>query len=372
MTLHERRARRISVMLAAGLALAFSAPTGDARVTPSECSGVRPRAVEDTDFNARFALYGNDNTLEEDWTGGDGTYSVRLPDGRSLWIFSDSFLGLVRENGSRPIDAPFINNSMVIQEGEALIQTLHGGTPEDPTAFFVPADGSSWYWPQEGVVEGDRLQVFLQKFVRTGPDPWDFEWRGTDIATLSLPNLTLEALTHASGTVVAYGVAVVERGTYTYVYGVEDEPFVNYLHLARAPRGNLLGPWEFRTPSGWSAEPTDSVRLLEDVGNGLSVTPVGDRLILITMADSDFFGNEIILRVACRPWGPWGPETHVYTTPENQGGLFSYNAHAHEQFTEGDRLLVSYDVNTFEAEDLWNDVTIYRPRFLRLQLQPEP
>ncbi len=29
------------------------------------------------------------------WTGGDGGWSVPLPDGRVLWLFGDSFLGRV-------------------------------------------------------------------------------------------------------------------------------------------------------------------------------------------------------------------------------------------------------------------------------------
>jgi hypothetical protein len=222
------------------------------------------------------------------------------------------------------------------------------------------------------VVEGDRLHVFLQRFVRTGPDPWDFEWAGTDVVTLSLPDLALLSVSPVAQGSVAYGAAVVQRGPYTYVYGVEDQPFVNHLHLARAPRGDLLGPWEYRSASGWSPDPADTVRLLEGVGNGLSVTPLQGRFVLLTMADSDFFGNEIVARVACLPWGPWGAEAHVYTAPENGGGLFSYNAHAHDQFTEGSHLLVSYDVNTFRGQDLWRDVTIYRPRFLGVDLRLVP
>lgn len=29
------------------------------------------------------------------WTGGDGTYSVLLPDGTDLWMWSDSYIGTV-------------------------------------------------------------------------------------------------------------------------------------------------------------------------------------------------------------------------------------------------------------------------------------
>ena len=38
------------------------------------------------------------------FTGGDGVYSVPLPDGRTAWFFGDSFIGGVREDGSRSED----------------------------------------------------------------------------------------------------------------------------------------------------------------------------------------------------------------------------------------------------------------------------
>src|SRR5262249_47341144 len=157
-----------------------------------------------------------DNTLLDDWTGADGSYSVTLPDGRIAWIWSDGFLGLVNSDGSRPLDSPFINNSMVIQDGASLVETLHGGTQEDPTTLIVPTDGSTWYWPQQGVVEGDVLRVFLQGYVKTGPDPFDFEWTGTDIATFSLPDLVLQDVVAApASNGVQYGPAVLVQDGYT-------------------------------------------------------------------------------------------------------------------------------------------------------------
>ena len=35
------------------------------------------------------------------FTGGDGTYSVLLPDGRTVWIFGDTFLGTVNPDLTR-------------------------------------------------------------------------------------------------------------------------------------------------------------------------------------------------------------------------------------------------------------------------------
>src|SRR5436190_5374079 len=61
-------------------------------------SAIPITALPDATFQALFESYGNDNTLLDDWTGADGTLSVRLPDGRVIWDFSDTFLGLVNSD----------------------------------------------------------------------------------------------------------------------------------------------------------------------------------------------------------------------------------------------------------------------------------
>ena len=106
----------------------------------AEMPAIVVTATPDSAFQALFESYGNDNTLLDDWTGADGALSVLLPDGRVVWDFSDTFLGLVRSDGSRPPGQPFINNSMIVQDGDALVQTLHGGTPASPTSFIIPTD----------------------------------------------------------------------------------------------------------------------------------------------------------------------------------------------------------------------------------------
>ena len=59
----------------------------------------------------------------------------------------------------------------------------------------------------------------------------------------------------------------------------------------------------------------------------------------------------------------------MYSTPESRQGLFTYDAHVHPEFTDATgRLLVSYDVNTFDASELLSNVDSYRPRFIRVKI----
>jgi hypothetical protein len=340
----------------------------------SNALAVAPRfavtVTPDSAFQALFESYGNDNTLLDDWTGADGALSCVLPDGRVVWDFSDTFLGLVNSDGSRPPGQPFINNSMVVEEGDALVQTLHGGTPQSPTSLIRPADPDSWYWVGDMTVEGDRLRVFVMEFTRTGGGIFDFKWVGNAIASFVLPDLTLESVTSTYGDGgVMYGAALLEEGGYTYIYGTEDVSGTEkYLHIARATAGDLLGTWEFYTGTGWSPDPNATGRLLKGVGNGFGVVKVGKRFVLFTMDTLVAFSDELVLYSSTSAAGPFGHRTHVYSTPESRQGLFTYDAHVHPEFTDATGLLVSYDVNTFDADELLSNVDSYRPRFIRVKI----
>src|SRR5918994_203194 len=64
-------------------------------------------------LTAMFQRYGDTSGR---WLGADRTASVRLPDGRLLWLFSDTFLGRPAQDGSRPRSSSFIHNSAVVQD----------------------------------------------------------------------------------------------------------------------------------------------------------------------------------------------------------------------------------------------------------------
>jgi hypothetical protein len=338
---------------------------------PAEAPARAVTVTPDTAFQAMFESYGNDNTLLDDWTGADGALSAVLPDGRVVWDFSDTFLGLVNSDGSRPPGQPFINNSMIVQDSGVLVQTLHGGTAQSPTSLIIPVDQNSWYWVGDMTVEGDRLRVFVMEFVRTGPGIFDFQWVGNAIASFVLPDLTLENVvrTHGENSVM-YGAALLEEGGYSYIYGTEDVSGTEkYLHIARAISGNVLGAWEFYTGTGWSSDPALSARLLKGVGNSFGVAKVRNRFVLFTMDSLIPFSAELVMYSSNNPEGPFGNRTHVYWTPESQHGLFTYDAHVHPEFTDAQgRLLVSYDVNSFDFRDLLADVDSYRPRFIRVKI----
>ena len=346
-----------------------AAGTADAQATcrVAETLPAPESAVPAPEFNELFALSG------PGWTGGDSTYSVKLPDGRTVWQFSDTFLGVVDRRGGRDRHSPMINNSFVVQDGDQLT-TMAAGDPTLPASLFPSPTGGrdDWYWQYDSTVEqtpeGDKLRVFLLHFTRSGAGVFGFKWMGNALATLSLPELVIESIVPlpADGG-VSWGAAVMETDEFTFIYGTEDLSDDKYMHLARVPRNGLLGGWEFWGGDRWSINPASSVRIMHGVANEYSVTPHAGGFVLITMDTSTTFSPDLVAFTACDPQGPFENKTLLYRTPEsNLENQITYNAHAHPQFADERGWLVSYNVNTRTFGDLFLDAGIYRPRFIRV------
>lgn len=341
-----------------GLFIAPSSPAAIQAGSPTNAS----------DLADAFHTYGDTGT---GWTGADSTYSVPLPDGRTAWIFSDTFLGPVSSDHGRSSAAPLIHNSIVV-ESAGEMTTLYSSTLLGARALIEPVvnDRVSFYWLGDGTVEGDKLRVFCLRFVVFG---WNFIQLGTDIATFRLPDLTLESITPSpsglppttAGAFVSYGSAIMETSDYTYTYGVEDLHSEKYLHLARS-RGSVLGQWEYYNGSGWSSSPLESARLLGGIANEFSVTPTSGGFRLVTSDHG--IGKDIHAYKSAAPEGPWGERKTLYSTPETGGNIITYNAKEHPQFAGSGKTVISYNVNSFDFSDLYRDVHIYRPRFVEVVL----
>jgi hypothetical protein len=366
-------------VLAVVASLAASAGAGAATVCSFDPTGSVTVHPDDA-FNTLFRTYGDSNSSLDDWTGGDTTNSVPLPDGRDVWIFSDTFLGAVNPDYTRS-DPSFVHNSFVVQSAEGVLgATLHAGRyPHAKSLIQAPGEvegdppvGTTWYWVGDGTVEGSMLRVFALQFEKFGPGGFDFRWIGSSVASFSLPKLRLISVTPVtSSNGVEYGSGLLEDGGYLYIYGTEDLGGDKYMHVARAPLGGLLGPWEYFSSTGWSNDPSRSLRLLHGVANEYSVTRVGAAYVLITNDTNVAFSRDIYAYVSCSPTGPWVGPTKLFTEPDYPfTNVITYNAHAHPELTANGELLISYNVNSLVFQDLMNDVHVYRPRFIRVQLPP--
>jgi hypothetical protein len=334
-------------------------------------------------WNDRLDAYGDGNVDVARWTGGDAANTTVLPDGRRLWLFSDSFLGVAGGgvaaiDGGRPLDAPVVSNALLVEDaGETVRATLVGGSDASPRAYLDAGETvpKSWFWPGSAVVEGKKVRVLANKFHRTGPGAFDFAFDGTAVLTLRLPALT--AVTDPATVPVRNlgGVQwehVLEQPDADYVYGTKHRN----LYVARAPAGRLGGRWTYRrADGGWSPDPRRAAPVIRD-GAGLDtqVVQVNNSFVRLSVRNSPgAFHNVILAYFACAPAGPWTQRgVPIYTAPEGDGdGTIVYSSYIHAETVHSGRMLANYSVNRPAGLD-HASLRDYRPRFLHITMSGVP
>ena len=317
----------------------------------------------DTEFNRLFTR--NDGG----WTGGDGTLSIPLTDDRTVWLFGDTFLGHVRPDNSRSADSPLIRNCLVVQSGNDL-ETRFSGTTDAPGAFLVSEAPDTWYWPGDGTVQPKGLQVFFHRFRTVATGMWGWAWDDTVIATIGLPDLVLKGVSRRrEGNGVAYGASLLEAGGWIYIFGTEQLGAIKHLHLARAPHGGLEGDSDYWSGQAWSTRAADSRAILPGVSSQFGVVPLDSGIGLVTMEARRPFTGRVVAYFAAQPTGPWKGPVSIYQAPEADDQVAAYNPFVHPQFSSANNFLISYNVNHLHDPDtLYQDAGLYRPRFIRTDL----
>jgi hypothetical protein len=359
-------------------------------------------AHSDPSWDALFQAYGN---LSGAWSGGDGAQTLLTPDGSTIWFFADTFLGQTYPGGSRSqVTSGGAHNSAVLYRDGHLGPTYAG--PPGPFGYNNMND-YTWVTPppqysstQYEVLNGTQLidHHTVYKFFQLAdkaihPGGFTYKLVGTVIETFALNPVT-DALTPTGGTPVGiedtphsdpivWGEAALVSGGYIYIYGVKPyngsaDPFP--LYLARVPVNGLPAgaPWQYYhgppscTPpaSAWVYNPRQATSLQSGVAAEFSVNDINGTDVLLTSDGSDASTpqNAVAYYAAC-PTGfsPTDPRYPVYQ-PHLSHNYLAYAYQIIPQFSSGSEVLVSYSIDTVSLAQNFNNVSIYRPRFLDVKL----
>ena len=188
------------------------------------------------------------------WTGGDATFSAPLPDGRTAWLFGDTFIGGLTTAGGRDKPFPDIRNSLVAA-GRLPDDALRR---DDRRAALVRADRER---PAGHVVLAERDRRarrpgahVLDADGQAGGRPVRGRRRGPrHVRPRPARRGRQRGRPGAAGPVVGRRDRRRRGGRRTYVFGIQDvAPLTKTVVLARTPLRDLDGPWEYRTATGWS------------------------------------------------------------------------------------------------------------------------
>jgi len=329
------------------------------------------------------------------WLGGDGDVSIALGSERSLWLFSDTFVGDKAQktrSGSR-----MISNTAAIMTCRPDGQTATEYYWRDrdtthPRPFFESYTGRYKYWVTDAFMVGDTLYALLVKIsAKTEPAPpndiFNFQGVGYSLAKVADPNAAtpdrwkIELLPWSCvlSDDVWNGQVVADK-TFIYLFITEKS---KDCHILRVPVGQIESPEgqiEYcATDGSWKAGALAAdMKTLWTGELGQTVEYHPDLKEWITVCGPGFLNNKIRIRTAPKLTGPWTEEKIVYECPESTPGSgvydpdnFCYLGREHIQFydSRNQAMLVTYDCNSAKFGKLVANMAIYSPRVIWIPLK---
>jgi len=320
------------------------------------------------------------------FAGGDVGASTQLQDGRQLFVFGDTL-----RNDEFQGDK-FVRNSMLVvskQCGQVVL-------PEDGGAIIPNRSDGVGYWPMSVVrIEFqtfDLIGISAQR-VRSTDDKdagvFAFEILGPSLATFVVPRGQTPQLVDqvdigpdkADPSRPMWGAATAYDAPWVYVYGTArpaDATVGGFaLRVARVRPADVLrtDEWRYWDGRSWQRDASKAAVLIPNEGGvsqTLSVFQQGKRWYAVSKRD-EVLGTDLTLWRAPSPTGPFKVLDVAAEIPSDAAtGTLRYLPLAHpELLPEPGTVVVSYSQNNTDFQAVEDDPRIYRPRFLRVSLQPE-
>ena len=216
-------------------------PARDRRCATAARSSPRPTAPADG-FTAMFAA------TTGGWTGGDATFSAPLPERRDRLALRRHVPRRADRDGGRDQRTRDVRNTSSCRTTLPDHAASAGRSPRRARSsdHEGQARGSG---PTQPVIHGDRSARSGRGWRARRPVRRRRR-RARDLR----PRLRAEDVSEDVPSLPGqwWGAAIADDATHTYVFGIHDVAPLTSVFLARTPREDLDGAWEYRTATGWS------------------------------------------------------------------------------------------------------------------------
>lgn len=352
-------------------------------LTPNRCAAVAERACRSEDDCPEGPCVSVLPTTAGAY-GRDGGHTVRLGD-RVLWQFGDSFTdaGILSstagwsdvrdprtmrdctEESGRPAQfLPFTAAERRFNEARAEPPACCRAWRECPDVepnCRCPAATDCTVrlalWPGDGVESAPGVATVFYDRQRVGVAPYDFHAAGVGAATVRLGAAHAERVLRPDGE-AAFVFSPDEPSFYRGFRGAGEDDGYFYVHAAVQRRGCavdvLLGrvaiarmaersAFLFWNGAGWSADLGGARPIAAGIVGGLGSIAWNDHLRAYLSVWNDLCtgGNQLLLRAAPVPQGPWSEPTVVDLEPF-AARADAYYGTLHPAFGRGSELLLTY------------------------------
>lgn len=312
--------------------------------------------------------------------GADVGASVRLSDGRSIWIFGDTLRG-AEVGGDR-----MVRNSILVFQSGCLLPVI----PPDGGAVIPDRDELVGYWPMSIAVVPqngfDLVGVMAQRVTGSG-NAWSFQTLGPSVAVFRVEHGELPELVEVTDLGPdnpatenpAWGAAsAIGPDGYAYIYGTfkpgDGSSFGYGVKVARSAVADVphQQKWTYWDGQSWQGDPAKAAVLVQPVGGTsqtFSVVFRGGKTYLISKRD-EALGQDLIAWTGDRPQGPFvasDPLAYIPSQPEKHLWVYMPIAHP-DLMAKPDSVVVSVSRNSDDLSLVLADPTLYRPFFMEITL----
>src|SRR5580765_1762752 len=330
---------------------------------------------------------------EQGWLGADDAYSVPIGQGKSVWLFGDTFAGDVgnKDRNKTTMVRNSVGVTTCITDKPCTIQYFwkNQKTPK-PRSFFDTGTDEEWYWPMDGYLDGDKLYVSLM-IVRNKPgagpsDAFGFEIDGTRWATVSnalaLPDEWKISIKDLTKKELWPGSSIVRDGDFVLFYTQASQgEGKGYMIVMRVPVNKIDSPeknfeylgndgkWHAGLPHG------DAQHVIDQAISEMSVRyhPSTKKWVAISPG-IEFPSKRVIARTADSPIGPWSQPQDIFEFPEMKAAnpiydkdTFCYATKEHTEFEDGN-VVMTYACNSSVIAKVMNTLELYRPQVVVLDV----
>lgn len=295
-------------------------------------AAVLPSRAISQDSNARIEfsmteLRGADRLFRTDsrWVGCESAASVKLTDGRILWMFGDSRIDPA--SSGLPENALRLHNSVALQLGTDLetAELVHfwDETKRRPGPFFKEGSGF-WYRPVDALEVGSALLILLFK-VRPGKGDKDSEIAEWSIVRILNPKDSparwrmqwLPTPANQFGAILGFG-GLTQIGGYVVtgarIPNEPDELFLVRWSLRRIVRDDFMSPEWWVDGKGWTLQES-----LTDAPSAVASVPAGSLVLTwdhslgraVLVASPEEEKDVLVVLHAPAPTGSWSDPEEV-------------------------------------------------------------
>src|SRR5687768_2080927 len=187
----------------------------------------------------------------------DGGFTVPLSDGRTLWLFGDSYVDCYRD-GTVPCLFQVRNAAMVHHKDDlSKVKPLVGKGPGFKSLFKNSTNEDTWFWPVAGFQHKTNVFVYLSGLKRAGSGPLGFASAEQDYwGQMNFPQLNVTRylpLPNFNG--IDFGTGLVQEpgSEFVHAFGQKRKGMSLSIYLARFCVAEPVTSWSFWDGNDWSS-----------------------------------------------------------------------------------------------------------------------